>query len=388
MADWAFGFALNNLVLAKDARWSASGVRDDGVDGGIDLGTKDIAIVSGEDSRLADDCQERPAVASLLASFRSPTGTAFSPACLIVRKSAPDPVATLDAILPFRNAVAVSFVLRARAGAINEDGIRQPYWADTFDLFPAEVNNRGRLMMWTPARVDLMNHTREYRFGESPFVGRMSALRNADSYLHYALASEWRRRFQSLRPSRFSRRLFRSLEVAYEAACIPTHNQESLQDWGVKIGLWVSAMEILARPTDGDVDQSVVRALLAKYSWVDDQLDAPRYIVRFHRAGGKSIAVRVNAIQKLCTLIYKARNDFLHGNPIGRTTLRGQHDISLPIAAGLVYRTALAAYLQYAYPPVTTLRQLMKRGHEAMCSYSYARALRRAMGLRDRPAMA
>jgi hypothetical protein len=50
--------------------------------------------------------------------------------------------------------------------------------------------------------------------------------------------------------------------------------------------------------------------------------------------------------------MYAARNDFLHGNPVRRGTLLpwgSEIGVSLPGVAGLVFRTALAAYLHDRY---------------------------------------
>ncbi len=382
MESWQVGFALHNLSLPADSSWNESGGRVDGVGGGIDVGCRDVAIVSADDPRVLADVARRPAVRSLLGSFRSPTATAFQPACLIFRESVPARDATLDAILAFRNALALSFLLRARAGAINEEGTQQPYWADTFDIFPVEIDKKGRLIAWSAALVDLMDHTRVQTFMSSPYVGRTTQLQQADSYLYRAIGREWRRRFQSRRPDRISQRLFRSLEVAFEAASVPTHQQESLQDWGVKIGLWVSAIEILARPRHGRVGEKSVRDLLGKHSWTDPLLDKPRYSLRFPQKGAAPAVIRVSAVQRLYAAIYRARNDFVHGNPVRHGTLRGRAgDISLPIAAALVYRTALAAFLHNRHPPVATLRQLSRRSQEPFCEYSFARAMRRVMGL-------
>ena len=41
------------------------------------------------------------------------------------------------------------------------------------------------------------------------------------------------------------RRLFRALQVAYQASATPIKNQATIHDLGVGIALWVSALEVL-----------------------------------------------------------------------------------------------------------------------------------------------
>lgn len=61
--------------------------------------------------------------------------------------------------------------------------------------------------------------------------------------------------------------------IAFDATTVPTRQQASLQDWGVKIALWVSAIEILARRAGGQVSEQAVRTLLGRYEWRDPKLD-------------------------------------------------------------------------------------------------------------------
>ena len=61
--------------------------------------------------------------------------------------------------------------------------------------------------------------------------------------------------------------------------------------------------------------------------------------------------MRVTPAEKVAALLYKARNDFLHGNPVGAATLLpwgrtgARRRATLPNAAGVIYRLARTAYL-------------------------------------------
>jgi hypothetical protein len=120
--DWGFGFALPNLSLPAQLSWSAQEqIEEEGSGSGITLGSQHLSITSGDDTRVTAAASRYPAIDALLGSFRSLSGTPFRPACLLVRNDAPDRMGRrLDAVLGFRNAIALSAVLRARAAAINE----------------------------------------------------------------------------------------------------------------------------------------------------------------------------------------------------------------------------------------------------------------------------
>jgi hypothetical protein len=72
----------------------------------------------------------------------------------------------------------------------------------------------------------------------------------------------------------------------------------------------------------------------------------------------------LNAAQRAYAYLYSARNDFLHGNRVTTNamfTLTGTKRVPLPRVAAVVYRTALAAYLNKRYPMEIGLRQLRTR---------------------------
>jgi hypothetical protein len=181
-----------------------------------------------------------------------------------------------------------------------------------------------------------------------------------------------------MKAERFGDRLFRSLEVAYAACAVATKNQGSLNEYGTEVALWVSAIEILAWPDRSHADLDGVLELLGRN--VGRRATNKK---RFRaKVGRKSRSL--TALQRGYTYLYRARNRFLHGNPIGPTsllTLSRTRRVGLPRLAAIIYRAALVAYLSRRYPyKITTLRELARRPNEMFDNDGYERALAELFG--------
>jgi len=163
-----------------------------------------------------------------------------------------------------------------------------------------------------------------------------------DKALLSALLTRWQRRYSGRSPSWKDRALFRSLNMANAAAMLPAHAEITNQDIGRHTALWVSAFEILAHPKTSDTGFMQVYALLEKAKW-----NSSHHATAIHSCyqGRKSRSLRI-----LPCWIYgelnHARNDFLHGNPVGSARLitkrsrRGLFFYACPL-----YRMALTSFL-------------------------------------------
>jgi hypothetical protein len=160
---------------------------------------------------------------------------------------------------------------------------------------------------------------------------------------------------------------------------IGAKNEGSNHDYGVEIAQWVSALEILAWPGQKHADIEAVLRLLTKYP-IDSQLQRRRYSSRV-----KGKTRRLSALQRAYTYMYRARNRFLHGNPVSTSdllTLTRGHRVGLPQLAALVYRAALVAYLDQRYPKtITNFAQARTRADELFDDHSYEQGLARLFGL-------
>lgn len=152
-----------------------------------------------------------------------------------------------------------------------------------------------------------------------------------------------RRIYRHAEPKRSERMLFRSLETGYQAFAMPSANLSSIHDHGSRIGLWVSAFEILAHPWRGAANLMSVVRLLERPGWDNSRLSRRIYSVRF---GGRRHRVALAA--RLYKELYDTRNDFFHGNEVEERRLypfRDKDRPSLQKLAPVLYSTALTAFV-------------------------------------------
>lgn len=341
--DWEFVLALPNLRLPP-TRDLGDNNRSPNT---IDLGSDVVCLMGGEDHAVLEARRATPQLEQILGSFRDELGTAYVPAALFVRKSAPRRLRTsAPAFNDFRNAVAISMILPARCAAVRGSGSLSPIWSDTFDFHPAQINPNGRVILQSPALLNVVDDD-PLHLTASPAIPVFSYALYADSYLYRCFGREWRRRYATpARDDRFSRSLFRSLEVAYHAASVGVKTFGSTTEFGTHIALWVSAIEILAWPARRHADLPSILDFLERAP-SDRILKRRRFRLNVNKKRRS-----MNAIQRCYYLLYKARNQFLHGNPVSNRTLVGRtrgKRVGLLRLAALVYRYALISYLGGRY---------------------------------------
>jgi len=336
VSRWEVFAALPNITLPDPSRSNLP----------LSAEVRDVAIVHGDDQRVLDARSQSPAVNRLMSGFRTHNDQAYTPSAIICRSSA---TVTGAAVISFRNAIALTSVLRSWATEHNNDAL---IYTDWFDIFPAYETKAGHLIIMTPATKSLFATGSKFLATPSP-LGRLRPNYLAqDYYLTRALTARWCRSYQENRDDHFSRALFRSLEIAYTAAAAPMRSNATEYEWGNNLALWVSAIEVLAHPRSAHVSQAEALRLLGTYRWGSKKLDAPRRLI--WPEGRKKASVQVNAIQSAYHFLYKARNAYLHGNKVLKSTMRPfkrARGTTLVMIAPLIYRTALFAYLQRKVRP-------------------------------------
>jgi len=151
-------------------------------------------------------------------------------------------------------------------------------------------------------------------------------------------------------------KLFRSLNMAYNACFIPAASRETLLfDVGRLLSLWVSAFEILAHPGPGGkaTRDGVLDALDQQPFWVGNEVRDLVIPIAAARAKKADPPVLRKLPSWFYVRLYDARNDFLHGNPVTATSHLIEPDgaKSLLDVAATLYRFALASALRLAVPP-------------------------------------
>lgn len=333
--EWQLAFALPNLLV---------GERDD-LPAELTLGLEGMAIVPASDPRVIEITDWSDAARRFLNSFHDGNGNAITPATLIIRDDWHEDMSKrVEPVISFRNAVAIASILRVRAGW-PDSGWAGPSWSETFDHHPALLRLDGSQFDFrTPAlnsigfRLDDLSLTPDLR------VPRVH-LRFIDNLLADHLGRVWHLRFRRKREMRRTARVFRSLEVAYEALSIGFKNYASLTETGLGTIPWTTAIEVLASPPDRNVQKWDCTGLIAQYQgFHEPELRHRRYWVKDKKGRRHTMTLP----QKMFLKLYDARSKFVHGDKVSERLLLPFGDDAPPLLslASTIFRTALLAYLE------------------------------------------
>jgi hypothetical protein len=245
----------------------------------------------------------------------------------------------------FRDAVAASFVLLARARAVTSSFPLSAQWMDGFSIFPWMLaRDHKHIVCQTPA-VRGLHNVESFRGQSSPeLVCRSLTKGDLDQPLFNTLRQKWREVYLDGSTAHADIALFRSLNMAFRAGSIPAGADATDYDYGRSIALWVSAFEILAHPGgSGKADLFKVYDLFETAPYESAKLSDAVHTAYDKRARPAQYR---NLACWLFGEIYRARNDFLHGNPLppDRMFIKGSGQHMLNYVAPL-YRVALSAAL-------------------------------------------
>ena len=144
-------------------------------------------------------------------------------------------------------------------------------------------------------------------------------------------------------------RLFRSLEVGFQAGRFPSDGLSSINDIGTRIGLWVSACEVLLRSDTDNIDKRLVQEAIGAVELSNPRLTRKRFNIQ-HRGLSYKVALPARIYDDM----YRARNLFLHGNPVDQLDLRFGRSAKRARLVDLVlvvYSLALRAVLNARMAP-------------------------------------
>jgi hypothetical protein len=310
-----------------------------------------MALVPFTDPRVETLIKAHPYFKTFLSKFRDAFGVQIWPSVLVLRSSAPDSYRRADAVASFRDLISVCAIARSRAAGLVYDHATVMY-SDVFDIYPWMVNaSYDGLFASTPA-LQAVHIVDRFRGQTSPNVPVQSiSERDLDYPLMVALLERWRGRYSGRRVRWSDRALFRSLNMANEAARSPGGILTVYYDAGRSIGLWVAAFETLSHPLKGQANIDTVLPLLEQAEWLDHTL-----AYRLYRVGNKSKSKSKikskpnprwrNLACSIYATLYGVRNDFLHGNPVSSSRLlHPRSKKPLLNYAACLYRLALSSYL-------------------------------------------
>jgi hypothetical protein len=299
------------------------------------------ALVNCQDHRLREVAGQHPGLKRFLGAFRDEFGNRVCPTIAMIRGDAPEYVRSDAALGGFRDAVCISAIVAGWSTKSARGGIIH---SDAFDLYPWFPGLHGHLGAVTPAMVG-MHRVEKLRGQSAPALGRRSlSISDIDRPLLGALLARWQSCFVDGDSSDKNLRVLRSLEMARAASRVPGGADASIYDAGRAVALWVSAFEILAH--DGKhADFRSVLSLLERAEWLRPELKVQDRIVVHRRK-----PVQTNLAGEVYAHLNRARNDFLHGNPVTAETLSLEKcgKSALHFAAPL-FRLAMSAALDLKF---------------------------------------
>jgi len=316
------------------------------------IGNDVVALVAFDDSRLQELGRRNAALMALLQGFTDQFQRPRRPSAIVARQPLP-PCAVID----FRNVVAISCIIgaaqMARLCVPPISSVWPVKFADHFDLYPlSPVTLPGKgLLTNSYAGVGTDHDVDKFRGQTSPRLHNVeAALPIPDAFVLDELMAAWMGMYmECLSVDNRVMGLFRSLQVAFHAATQLSKNEASIHDFGVCVSQWVSAMEILLHPTNGEtINERRVLGLLGTYPW---QAPILQQLQATLPASGKGRpAIPLNAVQFLYHQVYMTRNDFAHGNDISNAPYHSPFEnLQGPgwlVVAPLIFKAALSCFLE------------------------------------------
>lgn len=342
------------------------------------IGDESIAIVPHDDSRIIEIVKQSVYPKALVENFEDQFGRKSYPSFLILNDKASQHLRYIDAIVGFRNIVALSTIIKGHEHSLTRSFVAYPLYSDYFDFYPITIAKEDDgFLTQTPSVLGFDDEFKKFSGQPSPtLAGLRHVSADPKSDLFDQLHKVWQRRYLSRRYSeRATRSLFRSLEMAYQASTMPFKNYSTLYDYGTSASLWVSAFEILSHPENRNANLLTVIELLGKYDWFDKNLKRRSYVVKY-----RGERKQVNLTQKLYKELYDTRNNFLHGNPVTSNRLRPlskKNAQSITRYAPLLYKVALISFLEKfkSKRKVKRIETLKEYAKKSMTERSLAEAL-------------
>ncbi len=310
------------------------------------IGNENIAIVPNNDSRITKITSKDNVAKHFIEGFKDQFKRDVSPSFLIIPNDAPNFLRDIETIVGFRNIIALSSIIKGYEHQLRKNFVAYTLYSDYFDFYPISISKDGKgFITSSPAVLGYDYEAQNFLGQSSPALanpGHVTAKPDVDIY--GLLEKAWNRRYIKRKLNEWqSRKLFRSLEMAYQASTLPFKNHSTIYDFGSSACLWVSALEILSHPRIGNANLLSVLNLLGGYEWEHKVIKRKVYKIVY---GG--ISSKYNLIQKLYKELYDTRNVFLHGNPVRLNRLhpfRHQHIPAITIFAPLIYKVALLSFL-------------------------------------------
>ena len=328
MDEWLPVFALPNLALDRA------------------IETALVALVPPQDPRVTRLRDKHQAFDQFLGRFSDSFGVHFEPAVILLKADAPKMFFDIGALSSFRNLIAISAIVQNRALNMLQPHNHGAVFGEVFAFYPWMIDEEyQRLRIRTPALLGI-HQVCKLKAQSSPALSRPKVtVSSLDAPILQDLLRRWEHHYGAEKPDWRDVKIFRSLNMAYHASLMPALSDATFLDIGRLICLWVSALEILVHPGGTDkVNRRDVINQIDNAKWERRVLKEKSY-----SSGGHGRVKRTLAAW-LCDKLYNCRNDFLHGNPVDRNSIRLPHtDRSIFEYTAPLYRVALAETLELEF---------------------------------------
>ncbi len=246
---------------------------------GEPIGNEYLALVPANDPRLVALAGKERGVRALVKGIKDQHGQKVETSALLIRSDAPREV-DYYAILCFLNAITISAIIDNCTLSLTSRTSWPVLWADHFDIYPTTVAVGDDGLTTKSLAFQSLNSSAKFAGQIAPYLPPPGGLNvGIDDPIFHRLMFAWERRILRGRPRREGRVLFRSLELACQAARLPTANRvATIHDVGLSIAQWVSAFEVLTHPKKGGANQWTVYDLLDKVDWQSPELAKKRYM--------------------------------------------------------------------------------------------------------------
>jgi hypothetical protein len=311
------------------------------------VGCNIAALAPAHDRRVRALKRAHPMFRRFLNRFSDNFGAKFEPTVLLVSTGAPSVFRGVGALASFRDLIAIATVTRSRALELQRPRGLRILFGEAFAIYPWMLDRNYEDMLGNTPAILGTHEVARFKGQSSPAVfRRQPSESDIDQPLLAALMQRWRRRYEASNPAWEDVALMRSLNMAYQATLLPAGTDITFYDVGRIVSLWVSAFEILVHPGgSGQANRDKVFDLIERTQWAIAKSGQKDY-----DTGGKTKVKRTLA-SWLYQMLYKCRNDFIHGNPVERSNLvletpqRSIFDYAAPL-----YRIALTSFLQLNFP--------------------------------------
>lgn len=307
--------------------------------------TEYLVFTGRDDARVASAIATHPAAERLLDGFTDAAGRKKRVSALVMRTDTPAVYRDDWVVRSLRNTFAFCSVTTGCQAHLTEENGRG-FWvlySSFFRFYPLHLSGDGRHIITVLPAYHNLDEIDGFSGQVSPDLPNTSMIEPLpDRMLVQRLVEAWGAMVGNVGNPRLAA-LFRSLDVAFHAASVT--ETFSAYEFGIRVGLWVTAFEILANARSGRANLDTVLDMLRRITWNDAELERP--CVTERRRGQ-------NLVCGLYADLYKARNDYVHGNPASpeRPFVFKDRDLpSLFHVAPLVFKAALDVYLhEHGFP--------------------------------------